>query len=58
MSTICTLLIKGMENLMTRIYANKNPVGVINVHHSFFHDYISVLIFILIPVLSLITGSP
>lgn len=55
MSTICTLLIKGIEALMIRMYSSENPNAVINVHHTFFHDYISVLIFILIPVLSLIT---
>jgi hypothetical protein len=55
MSTLCTLLIKGIEAVMIRIYTSKNPEAVINVHHSFFHDYISVLIFLLIPVLSLIT---
>jgi len=55
MSTICTLLIKWIEKGMISLYQQYNPDHQVSVHHSFFDQYISLLIFILIPVLSLVT---
>jgi uncharacterized protein DUF3667 len=55
MSTICTLLIKWIEKATLNLSLKHNADSVIPGSESFFAKYISVLIFLLIPVLSLVT---
>ncbi len=55
MSTICTLLIKGVHYLMNLRYKPLHGGQPINFGDSLFVKYPSILIFLLIPVLSLIT---
>ncbi len=55
MSTICTILIKGINYLVNVRFQSLNNGRIINFGDSFFEKYISVLIFILIPVLSFVT---
>lgn len=55
MSTICTILIKGLNHLINVRYQSFNNGRVINFGNGFFVKYVSVLIFLLIPVLSLVT---
>ncbi len=55
MSTICTLLIKWMEKATQSIFVKHNPGYSIAGGEHFFAQYISVLIFLMIPVLSLVT---
>ncbi len=55
MSTICTLLINGLNFLTNKLYTVNNPGSFLNFRNSFFENYPSLLIFLLIPILSLIT---
>ncbi len=55
MSTICTILIKGINYLVKILYESSNVGRTINFGEGFFEKYISVLIFILIPILSFVT---
>jgi hypothetical protein len=55
MSTICTILIKGINYLINVRFQSLNSGRIINFEGSFFEKYISVLIFLLIPLLSFIT---
>jgi hypothetical protein len=55
MSTICTILIKGIHFLINQRFQSLNNGRTINFEAGFFEKYISVLIFLLIPVLSFIT---
>ncbi len=55
MSTIATLLIKGCDHLINLKFEKEHPGEMIDSTHTFFGHYPSVLIFILIPLLSLIT---
>ena len=55
MSTICTLLIKGNNYLINLRFEKQHPGHVLEFGHSLFVKYPSLLIFLMIPVLSLIT---
>jgi hypothetical protein len=55
MSTICTLLIKLIEKATIHIVIENNSGAVVPGGENFFEKYISVLIFLMIPVLSLVT---
>ncbi len=55
MSTLCTLLIRWIEILMVKIYTAKHEEAAVAINASFFSKYISILIFILIPILALVT---
>jgi len=55
MSTICTLLIKGINYLINVRFEKEHPGHVLEFGHSLFVKYPSLLIFLMIPVLSLIT---
>jgi Protein of unknown function (DUF3667) len=55
MSTICTILIKGIHYLINLRFQILNEGRIINFERFFFEKYISILIFLLIPLLSFIT---
>ncbi|MEO5681346.1 MAG: DUF3667 domain-containing protein [Chitinophagaceae bacterium] len=55
MSTICTLLIKGINYLVNLRFEKENPGHALEFGHGLFVKYPSLLIFIMIPLLSLIT---
>ncbi len=55
LSTICTLIIKGLHHLMSLHYLKTNGVGKLHFNDNFFAKYPSALIFLLIPILSLIS---
>jgi hypothetical protein len=55
LSTICTLLIKGLHHLMNLHYQKTHPNKAIAFSEGFFAKYPSTLIFLLIPLLSLVT---
>ncbi len=55
MSTICTLLIKGVNFLTQKLFVQENPGNYIHFGNSIFERYPSLLIFLMIPILSFIT---
>jgi hypothetical protein len=55
MSTICTLIIKGIDALIEKTILSRNPAVQLTGPHGFFQHYFSVFIFLMIPILSLIT---
>ena len=55
MSTICTLFIKGLNHLINNKYRDNNLGKSLNFGEGFFVKYPSILIFIMIPILALIT---
>ena len=55
MSTICTLLIKGINYLINIRFQKQHPGQSLEFGHGLFVKYPSLLIFMMIPVLSLIT---
>lgn len=55
MSTICTLLIKLIDQTINLRFERENPGEKILFSNSFFSNYPSLLIFIMIPLLSLVT---
>jgi Protein of unknown function (DUF3667) len=55
MSTICTLLIKGINYLINLRFEKENPGHALEFGHGLFVKYPSLLIFMMIPVLSFIT---
>ena len=55
MSTLCTLLIKGIDHLINIHFEKLHPGHTLEFGHSLFVKYPSLLVFLMIPVLSLIT---
>lgn len=55
LSTVTTILVPLVEKLMKVAYENKHIGRTIVVHQFFWEKYISLLIFMLIPILSLVT---
>lgn len=55
MSTICTILIKGLKYLINLRFQSLNNGNIIKFGNGIFENYTSLLIFILIPILSLVT---
>ncbi|MFN0290697.1 DUF3667 domain-containing protein [Pedobacter helvus] len=55
MSTLSTLFAKVVNYLLQVRYETQNPGASIEINHSFFAHYPSLLIFLLIPLLSLVT---
>jgi hypothetical protein len=55
MSTICTVIIKGVNYLTNKLYTENNPGSSIHYGDNIFVKYPSLLIFLMIPILSFIT---
>jgi hypothetical protein len=55
MSTACTLIMKGIYYLIRERYTYLNPGKTINPGNDFFEQYPALLIFMMIPLLSLVT---
>lgn len=55
MSTICTLLMKWIDVGIEKMYLSSHPGAKIAESHGFFQHYFSLFIFLMIPILSLIT---
>lgn len=55
LSTICTIIIKGLHHLMNLHYTKTHPTGTLSFNDSFFAKYPSALIFLLIPLLSVVS---
>lgn len=54
-STFCTLLVQWMSKGMASIYLANNPNGILPHKEGFFAHYFSAFIFIMIPIVSLVT---